>query len=292
MLRQMIEEMLEENGFNYCEYSGCFDIAARRDSMLLIKLLTNVDSFQEDQANNLKIMSNSLDAKSLLVGLHTRRETLENNVLYERFEIPTVTPKTLESFLASNTLPTLYRFRGGVFVEIDPSKLRAAREAEGFSQSELAGKVGITKKSVYEHEKKNIRIDYGNAVKLERVLKTDLMMPSHFWQTDGTDHHPKTYFETSISRTFRKMGFETSSVYQSPFNMIAKDSDLLLLSDVEERSRNIEKKIPHIKSFSKISGKSAVVITKDESNFEIPSLTEEQLSEMDPRAVRRIIKRW
>ncbi|MBI3190989.1 hypothetical protein HYZ41_04785, partial [archaeon] len=80
LLLKQVENILEKGGFDYCEYSGCFDIAASRRFTLFLKVLDNVDSFQETQANNLKIISDDLDATVGLVGTHTRREHLQNNI--------------------------------------------------------------------------------------------------------------------------------------------------------------------------------------------------------------------
>ncbi|HLC67924.1 MAG TPA: helix-turn-helix domain-containing protein [archaeon] len=286
-----VEEALRESGFSYCEYDGCFDIAARKGSMLLIKLLTNIDSLQENQADSLKVISHSLEAKSILIGLHTRRERLDDNVLYERFDIPAVNPSTFENIVVNNALPMIYQFRGGRFVEIEPEKLRSAREQKGMSQSDLAARVGITKKSVYEHESRRMKMEYGSAMKIEKALKTELILPLEI-ENKHADIHlaPKTVFETKISRTFHNMGFETSSVYHSPFNVIAQEKDMMLLSNVEEKPK--AKNISAIKNFAKVSKKSAVIVTKEEANFDVPSVTEKQLAGLDKKGIRKLVKRW
>jgi len=226
MLLNDIEEILEENGYSYCEYNGCFDIAARRESIMLLKVLNNVDSFQEEQANNLKMLSNDLDAKPILVGLNTRREALSDNIIH-------------------GSLPTIFRFRGGMFAEIDPARLKSAREDVGLSQSDLAEKVGITKKSVYEHESKKLKIVYKNAVRMEKTLKTDLMIPLELKMSYAAKIKPRSIFEGKISQNFRRMGFATDFVYQSPFNMIAKEKSFMLISDVDEKKNRIQKNLPY-----------------------------------------------
>ncbi|MBI4174040.1 MAG: helix-turn-helix domain-containing protein [Candidatus Aenigmarchaeota archaeon] len=296
MLLQKIEGMLEESGFDYCEFSGCFDIAARsakakRQSFILLKLLGNVDSFQEEQANNLKILSRGLEAQPVLVGLHTSRETLSDNVIYGRFDIPTVTPKTLECIL-SGQLPELYRFRGGMFAEVDPKALRAARENADLSQSQLAEKVGVTKKSIYEHENRKMKIERKNAIKIERVLKTKVTIPLEIRITYEISAGPRSRFENKISKSFRSLGFSTDFVYQSPFNMLASEKKFMLLSDVEERGKDIRKKVPYISDFSRLSGKSAIIVTNDEENFDIPTIRERDLLEMKRRDLKRLVRKW
>jgi putative transcriptional regulator len=148
-----VEKSLERGGFEHCRCEGCFDIAARRDFTIFLKVLNNVDSIQESQANNLKIISKGFDAAVAVVGLRTRRESLRDNVVYERFDIPTFTPPTLENIIANDRLPYIYRRRGGFFAEIDPARLKAGRQKAGLSQAGLADRVGVTKKNIYEHER-------------------------------------------------------------------------------------------------------------------------------------------
>ncbi len=289
ILSDKIDDVLEEGGFDFFHYRGCFDIAAKKDSMLLIKILSNVDSFQEEQATNLKVMSKHLDARTFLVGLHTRREKLSDNVLYERFEVPTVTPGTFESIVLNDSFPSICRLRGGLFVEIDPESLRAAREESGMTQSELADRVGVTKKSIYEHEKKPIKIEYENAVKIEKILKASLMEQLKIENLDAS-MTPKTSFEAKIYRKFKSVGFDADAVYQSPFNMLAKDSSSLILSDVEESAKSAKKKLFYIKEFSKISAKTAVIITKEEVSFDIPSVTEKDFLDMNQKDIKKIAR--
>ncbi len=290
MLINEIEEILEENGYRYCEYSGCFDIAARRESLMLFKVLTNIDSFQEEQADNLKVLSSSLDAKSFLVGLHTRRERLSDNVIYDRFDVPTVNPCTLGRIL-HGSMPSVYRFRGGLFAETDPAKLRKAREDSGLSQLQLAQAAGITKKSVYEHESKRMGMVKETAVRLEKILGARLISTVSLPDYDAEEMTPKSTFENRVSRNFRRMGFDTGSVYQSPFNMIASGS-IMLLSDVEESQKKARKNASHMENFSKLSKKSALIVTKEEANFDVPTVREKDLAEMKSRDIIRLIREW
>lgn len=288
MMLQQVEELLGENGYEYCEYGGCFDVAARKKDMLLLKILDNVDSFQEEQANNLKVLSSF--GTAMLVGSHTRRERLSDNIIYDRFDIPTMNIRTLENIL-HGMLPVIYRFRGGLFAEIDPDSLKSARQQAGLSQSELAEKVGITKKSIYEHESKKLKMLHRNAVRAEKVLKKSIIRPLSTKISYAIESSPRSRFEGKISKNFRKLGFKTDSVYQSPFNLIAKES-FSLISDVEEDKKRIERNIPYITKFSRLAMTSAVIITKEEANFDIPAITEKDLAELNMKDIRKLIKKW
>lgn len=295
LLLKRVENILDKSGFDYCEYtewySGCFDIAARRNFTLFLKILDNVDSFQETQANNLKIIAEDIDATVALVGTHTRREWLKNDVLYERFDIPTFNPSTLENIVVNDSMPMIYRFRGGLFAEIDAEKLKRSREDAGLSQSQLAKSVGVTKKNIYEHERQNKKAMIEAVEKIEKLIgevakPLDIQKSYSFEKNKSQDK-----FELLVSKDLRSIGFDTDFTYQTPFNIVARESKMLVISKADDSRKKIEKSAPFIAQLSSVTRIPAVAITKEELSIDIPSIQEKELRELEkPRDIRKFIK--
>jgi putative transcriptional regulator len=287
---KQVDEILERNGFNYFSYSGCFDIIAKKRYIILLKVLSNVDSFQEGQANNLKIISNNLKAVACLIGTHTRTEKLKDNVVYERFGIPTFAPNTLENIL-TNEIPLIRRDRGGYFVKVDANKLREARNKKQMTQAELAKIAGVTKKNIYEHEAKDMEMQYGVALKVEKVLG-DITIPTNL-NTEFNIVENKAFgrFEKIVSNDLSHLGFSTSFVYKTPFNIIAREKEFLLLSEADEKENHIRRNIPYMEGFSKIARKPVLIITKNESSFDLPTIEEKELKEITQKELKKILKR-
>ncbi len=291
LIMEEVENILEKGGFEYCTYDGCFDIAATRDFTLFLKILGNVDSLQERQARNLKILSRDFSATVAVVGIRTRRENLENNIIYDRFEIPTFTPSTLENIILNDIFPFLYRFRGGVFAEINPAKLKDARENAGLTQKQLAEKAGITKKNVYEHEHARKKALYSSVRKIEKevgnvtdplVLRTDF---------SNIVNGPKDRFEKMVYDDFKRIGFSTDSVSQTPFNIVAKSQRIMIVSKADKNKKRIEKDIPHIIAFSDIMDLPAIAVTKDDMYLDIPTIKEKELREINSiKELRKMLK--
>ena len=170
------EQLLKKSSFDFCESSGCFDIAAKKKSVMLIKVLINIDSFQLSQSQNLSILSDYINADSLLIGLNTRTEKLGENIIYERFGTAAVSIETFENMLF-NQMPVVFRKRGGLFSVINASVLREARLEKKMSQAELARNVGVTKKSIYEHEASNMAATHEIVKKIESVLSRKITEP-------------------------------------------------------------------------------------------------------------------
>ncbi|MBI4018300.1 MAG: helix-turn-helix domain-containing protein [Candidatus Aenigmarchaeota archaeon] len=295
MLREKVGGILEKAEYEYSEYSGCFDIVARKEEILLLKVLENVDSFQEEQAENLKTLSANLEGSPALVGLCTRREKLQDNIIYERFEIPAFTPRTLENILVHNVHPVMYRFRGGFFAEINPQELRREREEKELTQSELAAKVGVTKKSIYEHEQKRMMARYDIARKMEKLLGPVINgIDFTSFSFNAPERHAKTSFERDISSELKRKGFGTDFIYQTPFNIIAKiygKERFLVFSDAEENVRRIEKNEEHMLAFAEITEKPVIVVTRKRMELEVPVIPTEELREMTRRDIVRAAKK-
>ncbi len=287
-----VERVLEGKNYDYSEYSGCFDIVARRHETLLLKVLDNIDSFQEGQSNNLKILSAGLDASTFLIGNHTRRENLRDGVLYDRFGVFAMTVGTLESVM-DNELPVLYRNRGGMFAEIDPEKLRKRRTEAGLSQAELAKKLGISKKSIYEHESRKMRAEYDIVKKMERLIGS-VTDPVNMKQREPAETQAaKGGFPAIVSNDLKKMGLETSFVTQTPFNIVAHSENFLVISDAEERAKRAERNAPFLKGFAKTTDKPILVVTRQELDLDVPSIPEKELRELDNmKELKRFLNRW
>ncbi|HLD49340.1 MAG TPA: helix-turn-helix domain-containing protein [archaeon] len=297
MLRQHLiqktEKILERNDYDFCEFDGCFDIAARSSEMLLIKVLVNVDSFSAEQSQGIATISESVNANPLLIGIQTRHESLKNDILYERFGVPALTPETLENMLFTDSLPSVLSRRGGLFEKINAEKLKEARESKGLTQEKLAEKIGITKKNIYEHEKNEMFASYDTIKKIEKILG-NLSEPLKFndFKQEEKKALPKTSFEKTVMSDMKKLGFSVSIVKKARFNMIGRER-LMIFSDAEEDKKAASKNAPYIKGFAELAGKKALAITKSRAEMDIPSLEEKELRKMkNARELIRVVKKW
>jgi len=283
LLKQHISKLLENNNYVNCSYHGCFDIAAKKNALILVKVLENVDSFSEEQAKNLKIISNNLDASPMLVGLRTRRGKLEKGVVYERFEMPTVSMETFEALVRDDIYPKIYRDKGGLYVNIDSKLLKETRNKRGFTQRELAEAVGINKKVIYEHEKSQLRMMLNIAERLERMLNKKLTQPIEVFKKFDEHGYPSDMLEKSIGENLNKLGFDTDFVKQAPFDVFAKEK-VLIISDIEINRRKMVKRAVDLKEFIGLTKKPALFITektKEEDLLGIPVLQRKDLEEFE-----------
>ncbi|NIM46686.1 MAG: helix-turn-helix domain-containing protein [Candidatus Aenigmarchaeota archaeon] len=292
-LRQEVQGFLEKSDYVTCEYKGCFDIAAKKDALLLLKVLLNIDGFQREQARNLKIISNNLDAHPFLIGVQTNREKLKTGIVYERYETPTVSLKTFEDLIVNSIFPRIYRDRGGLYVEIDSAILREIRKKKGLTQRELAEAIGINKKVIYEHEKKQLRMLLEIAEKIERTLNQKIIKPIEVFKKYEEHGYPKDSIERGVKKHLEKIGFKTDFVKQAPLDVFAKEKSLVL-SDIEINKRKMKQHAASLKDFINVVKKPAILITektRDEEILGIPVIERKKLKEIDKKELIKKAKK-
>jgi len=281
MLKEEIANIFEKNGYSTYLYKGCFDVAAKKENIFLIKTFYNVDAFQRTQAKNIKLLSNNFDAYPLVVGLHTRREKLEKGVIYERFETPVLSLESLEDFITSNILPCLFRNKGGLYIAIDPLKLRQGREAKAFTQKRLSEILKINKKTIYEHERSIKRMDIEIAKKLENVLDCNISCNTEFLRNNFFIHgEPETDFEFEVDSEFKRLGFETDFVKQSPVDVIMKEK-IILASNIGDNTKIIKKRFVLLKTFMSFMDIPAFIVAKKKVELEIPVVEKKELERFE-----------
>lgn len=289
-LKQQAKNFLEENDYVTCEYHGCFDIAAKKETLLLLKILLNVDAFQREQAKNLKIISNNLDSYPMLIGLQTNREKLKTGIVYERFEMPTLSLKTFEELICNKIFPRIYRDKGGLYVEIDSEILKETRKRKGLTQRELAEAVGINKKVIYEHEKKQLRMLLNIAEKLEQILNEKIIKSAGIFKKYEEHGQPKDLLEKNIGKNLEKIGFKTDFVKQSPLDVFAKEK-ALIVSDIEIDKRKMRRRAADLKDFINIVKKPALLITEKAKNEELLGIPLIERKELEDIERKELIKR-
>jgi len=298
MLREPLVDdvvrMLENEGYVTCTYHGCFDIAAKKNKLLLIKVLQNIDSFSPEQSKNIRIIAANLGATALLVGVQTRREKLKPGIVYERFELPAVSVETLRLMIEEGIFPKIYRDKGGLYVRIDRELLREARKGSGLTQRELAEAVGINKKAIYEHERESLRMVLSIAEKIEGMLgkkmTKDIDMIKNVISSEGGK--PADILEKQVGADLKKLGFTVSYVKQAPFDVFAKEK-ALIVSDIESNARKLRKRAVSLGEFTKITDKPALLITEKIKlkDVDVPVIERSELGGMSSKEVIKLARK-
>jgi putative transcriptional regulator len=285
-LLNKVVKILENNEFEVYTTYGCFDIAAKRENVLLIKVLVNADGLNKEQASSLQATSHFLSAYPFVIAMKNNREFLEDKIVYSRFDLPVVTPKLFEEMMTDD-IKAIQSAKGRHTEEINCFALREKRKEIGYTLEQLGKIVGISKKALYEIENKRVNPTEETVRKLEVQLNINLGMPFEMKPGKVVYLRPKNEFQQKVSREFVRIGLDNSSVYSSPFEIVGKESFSVITKPLQDS----EKEIQTIKRLSKMFSSIAVFIAKRSSEKSIegvPILLEEELPEI--RSSHELVK--
>jgi len=273
LLEHMIINFLEKKKYSTLRLNGCVDLLAKKNETYLLKILFNLDGLLEWHARSLQAMSHFLNSYPFVISMVTNRGRLEDDVIYIRFGLPAVTPKTFEKIVERKEKKKM-AIKGKKVVEIDTKLLRERRIKLNFSLRELAKKIGISKKALYEIEKERVRPLAETAKKLEEILGIKLVKSYVPKVPEKTYAEPLTNFQKFVSSELKEKGIENSPVYTSKFNLVARMENSLISITKKKIKKYQVKTLERIASFLDL--KAFIVCEKTES-YELPVITRNEL---------------
>jgi putative transcriptional regulator len=247
-----------------------FDLVARRDnSLLIIKVLTNIDAMSEDVAMELRKLSILLKGCPLLIGQRSGTGILREDVIYDRFGIQAITSETLKTHLLEGMPLEVYAAPGGLYVNLDQDKIKKLRIEQNISLGSFARSLKVSRRTVQMYEEgMNASIEV--ALRIEGSLGTNVTVPIEILkhQTPKKEVQPAS-IETEVFRKFQReifsilehVGYKVIPLERAPFEAVSQDKKKILLTCVDEYNKKLLRKAQAVSNISKVTERHAVLIT-------------------------------
>ena len=249
----------------------CFDLLARKqDKILLIKVLEDANSVSKQHVDEMNTVSSYIGAVPVIISEKAGNK-LEDNILYTRFNLYTLNFNTFVSSIKSK-YPFVKRTQAGYTVSIAGNKLRKRREELGYSLNYLSKKVGVTSRMIDKYERGDSEITMTKAVKIYNIFGIHVFNEINIFS--GSNEIESNY-TSSFSKKYIDLGFEASDTSKSPFDIIARKDDELILTEVGDKAR------PDFSSLSKLLDADNLVIFKNKKPKDIPAVSQEEFLEFD-----------
>jgi len=252
-----------------------FDLVARRDnSLLIIKVLINIDAMSEEVANELKKLSILLEGIPLIIGQNSGTGTLQDDAIYDRFGIQTITSETLKGDILEGIPLEVYAAPGGLYVNLDNDKIKRLRTEKNISIGSFARSLKVSRRTVQMYEDgMNATIEV--AIRIEDTLGTNITRPIELFvnkiyekkvklPTTETDFFGK--FQREVFSILEKVGYKVTPFERCVFEAVSQDKKKVLLTCVDEYNQKLLKKAQAVSSISKVTERHAVLITDKEVN--------------------------
>ena len=249
----------------------CFDVLARRGGqILLIKVLEDANSVSRQYTEEMISVASYANASPLIVA-EKAGSKLEDNIVYSRFDIYTLNFNTLMNCV-SNKFPFIKRSQAGLTASVVGKKLREKREEHGYSLNALSRKIGVTSRMIMKYENEDSEVTINKAMKIY-----DLFGYQVFNEVDVfmQQKQPKSKFETEVSRKYVELGFEAAETKKTPFDIMARKENELILTEVSDKVN------PQMQSLSKLLDADSLVIFHRKKPKNIPSMTKKEFMDFE-----------
>ena len=288
---QQIENLLKAQGYKTSDIydQGSFDIVARKNLLiLLLKTFQNIDSINESNAHEMKQLANIFLASPIIIGEKSRNGMLEEGVISERYDIPTIGFETFKNMILYNEYPEILADRGGYFVKIDGNVIKQYREEYSLSLKDLADLAHVSRATMYKYENEIVRANTETAMILEEILNTKVTLDIDLLKQPQKDIE---YSNGDDTLDLSKLGYGVVSTNKSPFDAVAKmkssDKHSPLMANVEKNrtEKTLKRMAIPLKDLSMVTTSEPVFIINNEKIKEsigtIPVIRSWELKEFE-----------
>lgn len=292
-----VTAMLEDAGFAVSDRCAIrpksFDVAARRGSqLLLVKILGNVDAFTEGTGHEMRRLGRYLGARPLVIGLRSRDEELQPDVVYFRHGVPALSPDTAYNLFVEDISPLIYAAPGGLYVNIDGDVLADERERREWSLGRLANELGVSRRTVSKYEDgMNASIEVAMALEElfdEESLTTPVDVLEGADDVRDTDDVPDAPDvdpdDRAVVDVFVRAGYQVHPTARSPFKAVSEQEEDVVLTGHSELTKAAEKRARLMSSIGTVTRTRSVYVvdrSKRDSIEGTAILEREELAAMD-----------
>lgn len=159
-------------------------VGVRGEKRILVKIALNTKNLGKVEFGDLKRASRAYVASALIVSERDEDEALEDDLVVKMRGLNIISMELFKNYLLRRERPLVYKLRGNLLVRIDHVKFRELRMSHGYSIGELADKIGVSRKTVYEYERGQMNVTIDRAIRIAEVLGEEVFRPIDLLQDE------------------------------------------------------------------------------------------------------------
>ena len=249
-----------------------FDLmTSNGEHLFVVKVVSQIDSVNEDVSWDLDKIARHLHAGPLLIGERVRNLPLERGTIYIRYGINAISSATLYDYLVEGKLPLVYASPGGLYVNLDADHLKKLREGLCMSLGDLAHTLGVSRRTVSKYES-GMGTTPDMAMRLEEFFNDDIVLPIDLMRYVPTEEDPvpaslpsaHTQGESTEKPEdhLRSIGISVHELRHSPFHAFAVYENETILTCYGIPQKTL-KRAELLGNISRISGTHSLCVVTD-----------------------------
>jgi len=267
-LLQTLTSILLMADFKVSERCGMrprsFDIiGARGPTVLVIKVAPHIDSVSEENARDLALISRYIKGVPMIIGEKARDSELERGAVYLRYGIVATNVMTLYDCLVEDVPPLVYAQPGGLYVNINGALLRDLREERQMSLGDLAGALGVSRRTISKYES-GMGTTLEIAIRLEEIFDMAIVEAIELLESQKhlAHHQHEDVTPQSAPADLERMGMELHGIRRAPFEVLAVYEEETILTGYGP-AQKVMRRAALIGNISDITNSRAVCVIKD-----------------------------
>ncbi len=252
----------------------CFDLLARKqDKILLIKALEDANSVTKEYVDEMNKVASYIGAVPIIIS-EKAGNRLDDNVLYTRFNMYTLNFNTFVNSI-KNRFPFVKRTQAGFTVSVAGNKLREKREQMGYSSNYLSKRIGVTSRMIDKYEKGNSRVTMTKAIRIYNIFGEKVFNELNIFASIAPKTEIESGYKSDVSRKYGELGFKAADTSRTPFDIIAKKDNEIILTGVGDKTKK------DFASLSKLLDADNLVIFRKKKPKNVPAVTKEEFLEFE-----------
>jgi putative transcriptional regulator len=266
-----ILRILHQAGFSLSEVDSeqyCLELVAKKgDVKLLIKTLENVDSERREAAEELKSLATATSSSPLIIGSRVKCGRLEEGALYERYGVNVVSPDTFKEATLKGSLPFVQSKRGGLYFRINGKTLKRLREGRKMSLGDLAKRIGVSRKAIYEYETGGMGATLETVARIEEVFNVGLTQGIDIfdWQCTGEPEAkaPSDPVARRLHYKLKEIGCKVMGFDYAPIDVHARTVGVSFLTNEKGPGKDLDSRVESALELAKLLDMVPVLVTGD-----------------------------
>jgi putative transcriptional regulator len=267
---QLVTSVMISAGFEVSEKftlrPRSFDLIARNNgTLLVIKVVTHIDSVSEEAAFDLDVIAEHLGGVPLIVGERAREAELERGAVYVRYGIYAISIATLYDYFVEKIPPLVYASPGGLYVNINGDALRELRERRSMSLGDLGQVLGVSRRTISKYES-GMGTTLEVAIRIEEYFNTGVVESIDIVKREPAESGPESSKKRSVPgipiEFLEQLGMQLHTLRGAPFQALLTFDKHTILTGYGT-AQKVVKRAALISNLSKIAKKHAMCIITD-----------------------------
>ena len=216
-----------------------------KNKPVLLKVEHNTSKLSTDLAMEMGLIADKMSALPLIVGETSQDKRMLDHVLYMRYGMYALNPRTLIDIMINGNPPLVEAKQGGYAVYIDSELMKNRMRELRMTRGDLSNLLGTSRKALYAYEKGSAKCALTIALKLESILGIPIIKALNPFEWRYRERYSWASYNRMMRRVgdplremvelFNKMRLDSFFTRNAPFDFMLKDGGVDIIGNVLSR---------------------------------------------------------